>query len=113
MPSYPTDSSPATERYNQLRECIRQFFPERKCFVFDWPASQSDLVRLEDLQDNEMNPKFRQQVEKFCGHIWEKSPPKTIPGGHILRGNCEYCCPEGWTASNSWDCVSGKDQMGS
>ncbi|KFR09744.1 Interferon-induced guanylate-binding protein 1, partial [Opisthocomus hoazin] len=81
------DSSPATERYNQLRECIRQFFPERKCFVFDWPASQSDLVRLEDLQDNEMNPKFRQQVEKFCGHIWEKSPPKTIPGGHILRGN--------------------------
>uniref|UniRef100_A0A8B9Z6F5 Guanylate binding protein family member 6 n=1 Tax=Buteo japonicus TaxID=224669 RepID=A0A8B9Z6F5_9AVES len=76
-----------TQRYNQPRECIRQFFPDRKCFVFEQPASRKDLVRLEDLQDDEINPEFQQQVEKFCSHIWEKSPPKTIPGGHIITGN--------------------------
>uniref|UniRef100_A0A8B9ZDP0 Guanylate binding protein family member 6 n=1 Tax=Buteo japonicus TaxID=224669 RepID=A0A8B9ZDP0_9AVES len=80
-------SSQETQRYNQPRECIRQFFPDRKCFVFEQPASRKDLVRLEDLQDDEINPEFQQQVEKFCSHIWEKSPPKTIPGGHIITGN--------------------------
>ncbi|XP_049666225.1 guanylate-binding protein 1-like [Accipiter gentilis] len=80
-------SSQETQRYNQPRECIRQFFPDRKCFAFDQPASRKDLVCLEDLQDDEINPEFQQQVEKFCSYVWEKSPPKTVPGGHILTGN--------------------------
>uniref|UniRef100_A0A8B9MDV8 Guanylate binding protein family member 6 n=1 Tax=Accipiter nisus TaxID=211598 RepID=A0A8B9MDV8_9AVES len=80
-------SSQETQRYNQPRECIRRFFPDRKCFAFDQPASRRDLVCLEDLQDDEINPEFQQQVEKFCSYVWEKSPPKTVPGGHILTGN--------------------------
>ncbi|KAM9610376.1 guanylate-binding protein 1-like isoform 2-T3 [Morphnus guianensis] len=80
-------SSRETQCYNQTRECIRQFFPDRKCFVFDQPASKKDLVRLEDLRDDEINPEFQQQVEKFCSHVWETSPPKTVPGGHIVTGN--------------------------
>ncbi|XP_068280579.1 guanylate-binding protein 1-like isoform X4 [Nyctibius grandis] len=80
-------SSPEIERYNQPRECIRQFFPGRKCFVFDPPASKKDLDHLEELQDDEIDPEFLQQVEKFCSHIWEKSPPKTVRGGHFVTGN--------------------------
>ncbi|XP_050770653.1 guanylate-binding protein 1-like [Gymnogyps californianus] len=80
-------SGPETQRYNQPRECIRQFFPDRKCFVFDQPASKRDLVRLEELEDDELDPEYQQQVEKFCSHVWEKSPPKTIPGGHIITGH--------------------------
>ncbi|XP_075581295.1 guanylate-binding protein 7-like isoform X2 [Pelecanus crispus] len=79
-------SSPETQRYNQPRECIRQFFPERKCFVFEQPASRRELVHLEELQDDEINPQFQEQVEKFCSYVWQKSPPKTIPGGHIITG---------------------------
>lgn len=105
MSSYPTGSSPETQRYNQPRECIRQFFPRRKCFVFDQPARKRDLVRLEELEDDEIDPEFQQQVEKFCSHVWETSALKTIPGGHVITGNCEYCCPEGWVASSSWDRV--------
>ncbi|XP_010569529.1 PREDICTED: interferon-induced guanylate-binding protein 1-like [Haliaeetus leucocephalus] len=81
------DSNQETQYYNQPRECIRQFFPDRKCFVFEQPARRRDLVCLEDLQDDEINPEFQQQVEKFCSHVWEKSPPKTVPGGHIITGN--------------------------
>ena len=106
--SYPTGSGPETQGYNQPRECIRQFFPDRKCFVFDQPASKRDLVRLEELEDDELDPEYQQQVEKFCSHVWEKSPPKTIPGGHTITGHCEYCCPEGWMASSSWECVWGR-----
>ncbi|KAM6229519.1 guanylate-binding protein 1 [Spheniscus humboldti] len=80
-------SSPETQRYNQPRECIRQYFPDRKCFVFDQPASKKDLVHLEELQNSKINPEFQQQVEKFCSHVWETSPPKTIPGGHLITGN--------------------------
>ncbi|KFW67441.1 Interferon-induced guanylate-binding protein 1, partial [Pygoscelis adeliae] len=80
-------SSPETQRYNHPRECIRQYFPDRKCFVFDPPASRKDLAHLEELQNSKINPEFQQQVEKFCSHVWEKSPPKTIPGGHIITGN--------------------------
>ncbi|KAM6330435.1 guanylate-binding protein 1-like [Alca torda] len=79
-------SSPEIQRYNKPRECIRQFFPDRKCFVFYQPAHRRDLVRLEELQDDEMDCEFQQQVEKFCSHIWEKSLPKTIPGGRMVTG---------------------------
>uniref|UniRef100_A0A8D0EXI1 Guanylate binding protein family member 6 n=1 Tax=Strix occidentalis caurina TaxID=311401 RepID=A0A8D0EXI1_STROC len=81
------DGEGTVQRYNQTRECIRQYFPERKCFVFDQPAHKRDLVRLEELQDDEIDVEFQQQLEKFCSYIWEKSPLKTIPGGYIITGN--------------------------
>ncbi|XP_014817700.1 PREDICTED: guanylate-binding protein 1-like [Calidris pugnax] len=80
-------SSSEIQRYNQPREYIHQFFRDRKCFVFDQPAPKRDLARLEELQVDEIDPEFQQQVEKFCSHIWEKSPPKTIPGGRIVTGS--------------------------
>ncbi|CAM5176713.1 unnamed protein product, partial [Eretmochelys imbricata] len=72
--------------YNLPRECIRQFFPARKCFVFVQPAGRRDLPRLEELQEDELEPEFREQVARFCRHVWETSKPKTIPGGHVVTG---------------------------
>uniref|UniRef100_A0A8C3K940 GB1/RHD3-type G domain-containing protein n=1 Tax=Calidris pygmaea TaxID=425635 RepID=A0A8C3K940_9CHAR len=80
-------SSSKIRRYNQPRERIRQLFRDRKCFVFDQPAPKRDLERLEELRDEEIDPEFQRQVEKFCSHVWEKSPPKTIPGGRIVTGS--------------------------
>ncbi|XP_014817581.1 PREDICTED: guanylate-binding protein 1-like [Calidris pugnax] len=82
-------TSSKIRRYNQPRECIRQYFWDRKCFVFDQPAPKRDLEHLEELRDDEIDPKFQQQVEKFCSHIWENSPPKTTPGGRIIKGSFE------------------------
>uniref|UniRef100_A0A8C9FMX6 Guanylate binding protein family member 6 n=1 Tax=Pavo cristatus TaxID=9049 RepID=A0A8C9FMX6_PAVCR len=79
-------SSPEAERYDRLRECIRQFFPERRCFVFDQPASKKDLPHLEELPDDRMDPEFLRQLEKFCSYIWERSQPKSIPGGCNITG---------------------------
>ncbi|XP_065450157.1 guanylate-binding protein 1-like [Chrysemys picta bellii] len=81
-----TGSSEQTKLYNLPRECIRQFFPARKCFVFVPPASRGKMCRLEELQEDELEPEFREQVARFCCHIWETSQPKTIPGGHVVTG---------------------------
>ncbi|XP_074786104.1 guanylate-binding protein 7-like [Athene noctua] len=80
-------NSPEVQHYNQTRECIRRYFPERKCFVFDQPAHKRDLVHLEELQDDKIDPEFQQQLEKFCSYVWKNSPLKTIPGGYVITGN--------------------------
>uniref|UniRef100_A0A8C3HM88 GB1/RHD3-type G domain-containing protein n=1 Tax=Chrysemys picta bellii TaxID=8478 RepID=A0A8C3HM88_CHRPI len=79
-------SSQRAQLYNLPRECIRQFFPARKCFVFVQPAGRRDLARLEELREDELEPEFREQVAQFCRHVWEMSKPKTIPGGHVVTG---------------------------
>ncbi|KAM9167003.1 LOW QUALITY PROTEIN: guanylate-binding protein 1-like [Mergus octosetaceus] len=80
-------SSQEAQSYNRLRKCIRQLFPERKCFVFDQPARKKDLPRLEELLDDMLDPEFQQQVERFCSYIGQNCPPKTIPGGHEITGS--------------------------
>ncbi|CAM2107877.1 unnamed protein product [Caretta caretta] len=84
-----TGSSRRAQLHNLPRECIRQFFPARKCFVFVQPAGRRDLPRLEELQEDELEPEFREQVARFCRHVWETSKPKTIPGGHVVTGATE------------------------
>ncbi|XP_044846743.1 guanylate-binding protein 1-like isoform X6 [Mauremys mutica] len=79
-------SSEQDQLYNLPRKCIRQFFPGRKCFVFIPPAGWRDLARLEELREAELEPEFREQVTRFCHHVWETSKPKTIPGGHVVTG---------------------------
>lgn len=79
-------SSPKVSLYNLPRECIRLFFPARKCFVFDRPASKSGLHRIEELQEHELEPDFVAQATKFCRYIFENCKVKTIQGGHFVTG---------------------------
>ncbi|XP_065276388.1 guanylate-binding protein 1-like [Emys orbicularis] len=79
-------SSRQAQLFNLPRECIRQFFPARKCFVFVQPADRTGLPRLEELREDELDSKFREQVVLFCHHIWETSQPKTLLGGHVVTG---------------------------
>ncbi|KAJ1132934.1 hypothetical protein NDU88_011235 [Pleurodeles waltl] len=79
-------SSPKVTLFNLPRECIRLFFPARKCFVFDRPASKSGLHRIEELQERDLEPEFVAQAKKFCGYIFENCKVKTIKGGHVVTG---------------------------
>ncbi|XP_069496997.1 guanylate-binding protein 1-like [Ambystoma mexicanum] len=79
-------SSPKLALYNLPRECIRLFFPTRKCFVFDRPASKQGLQRIEELRDSELEPDFVAQAKKFCQYIFEKCRVKTLKGGYIVTG---------------------------
>ncbi|XP_043856556.1 guanylate-binding protein 1-like isoform X2 [Dromiciops gliroides] len=72
--------------YNLPRQCIRQFFPNKKCFIFDRPAQRKKLSQLETLHDSELDPEFVKQVENFCSYIFKHSNVKTLQGGITVNG---------------------------
>ncbi|XP_006831130.1 PREDICTED: interferon-induced guanylate-binding protein 1-like [Chrysochloris asiatica] len=74
--------------FNEPRLCIRKFFPQKKCFIFDRPAPRKHLIRLEQLQEKELSQEFVEQVEEFCSYIFSQSKVKTLSGGIIVNGPC-------------------------
>ncbi|KAL8219637.1 UNVERIFIED_CONTAM: hypothetical protein K2H54_029818 [Gekko kuhli] len=72
--------------FNLPRECIRLFFPTRKCFIFERPTNRKNLHRLEDMEERELDSGFVEQALQFCRHVYKTSKPKTIPGGHVVTG---------------------------
>ncbi|XP_027730442.1 guanylate-binding protein 7-like isoform X1 [Vombatus ursinus] len=79
---------PKVKMANLPRECIRKFFPKRKCFTFDRPTNnRSFLAQLEDVQESQLEPAFKDQAENFCSHIFSNAKTKTLSGGIMVNGN--------------------------
>nr|XP_034976285.1 guanylate-binding protein 1-like [Zootoca vivipara]XP_034976286.1 guanylate-binding protein 1-like [Zootoca vivipara]XP_034976287.1 guanylate-binding protein 1-like [Zootoca vivipara]XP_034976288.1 guanylate-binding protein 1-like [Zootoca vivipara] len=74
------------EKLDLAKKCIRQYFPSRKCFVFDCPARSHDLSELDDLSEKMLSPNFVVQAHRFRQHIYESAQPKMIQGGHLVTG---------------------------
>ncbi|XP_063167709.1 guanylate-binding protein 1-like [Candoia aspera] len=74
------------ENQAKIQEYIRQYFPRRKCFVFDRPASRRDLLHLETLDESKLKPEFLEQAHHFCRYIYQEAQPKTIQGGYVVTG---------------------------
>ncbi|KAK7163480.1 hypothetical protein R3I93_007516 [Phoxinus phoxinus] len=72
--------------YNLPRQCIRNYFPSRNCFVFPSPASPENMKRLESLQERDLVAEFLEVTGRFCDHIFHKSAVKTLKGGHRVTG---------------------------
>lgn len=66
-------SNKAAQDYNFPRQCITHFFHSHKCFVFERPASTTDLQRLEELSESQLEPKFVKQAQRFCDFVFEES----------------------------------------
>ncbi|XP_066574462.1 guanylate-binding protein 1 isoform X2 [Amia ocellicauda] len=81
-----TGIGPKNALYNAPRECIRKYFPSRKCFVFDQPSSKEKIKKLEELRDDELDPGFVKQTRDFCSHILNHSQIKTINEGFKVTG---------------------------
>uniref|UniRef100_UPI00398F6362 guanylate-binding protein 1-like n=1 Tax=Pristiophorus japonicus TaxID=55135 RepID=UPI00398F6362 len=71
--------------YNLPRQCIRNFFPKRKCFVFVRPVG-SNLHAMETIPECQIDESFTQECQQFCRYIYETSQPKSLKGGHIING---------------------------
>ncbi|XP_011353910.1 guanylate-binding protein 1-like [Pteropus vampyrus] len=74
------------KNFNLPRLCIRKFFPQKKCFIFDRPTHRKKLGQLEMLNDNELDPEFNQQTITFCSYIFNNSKTKTLSGGIEVNG---------------------------
>ncbi|XP_052492969.1 guanylate-binding protein 5-like [Budorcas taxicolor] len=73
--------------FNLPRLCIQKFFPIKKCFIFDLPTHQKKLAQLETLHNDDLDPKFVQQVAEFCSYIFSHSKTKTLSGGIKASGS--------------------------
>lgn len=73
---------------NKPRECIRHFFPKRKCFVFDRPTNDTKLLaNIENIPENELDPNFQTQSNNFCSYIFTHARIKTLREGLMVTGN--------------------------
>uniref|UniRef100_G1L0U7 Guanylate-binding protein 6 n=1 Tax=Ailuropoda melanoleuca TaxID=9646 RepID=G1L0U7_AILME len=73
---------------NRPRECIRHFFPKRKCFVFDRPINDTKLLaNIENIPEYQLDPKFQTQANNFCSYIFTQGRTKTLREGVIVTGN--------------------------
>uniref|UniRef100_A0A8C3WS04 GB1/RHD3-type G domain-containing protein n=1 Tax=Catagonus wagneri TaxID=51154 RepID=A0A8C3WS04_9CETA len=73
---------------NLPRECIRHFFPKRKCFVFDRPTHDKDLLAdIENVSEDQLDPKFQKQASNFCSYIFTNAKTKTLREGITVTGN--------------------------
>ncbi|KAF6344597.1 hypothetical protein mRhiFer1_005564 [Rhinolophus ferrumequinum] len=80
--------NPKLKNSNILRECIRHFFPKRKCFVFDRPTNDKELLaHVEDILESQLDPKFRKQSDNFCSYIYTHAKTKTLREGVKVTGN--------------------------
>uniref|UniRef100_A0A4W2F563 Guanylate-binding protein 4-like n=1 Tax=Bos indicus x Bos taurus TaxID=30522 RepID=A0A4W2F563_BOBOX len=78
---------PKVQNSNMTRECIRKFFPKRKCFVFDRPTNDRKLLlRVTELSDNQLDVNFQKQSKDFCSYIFTRAKPKTLRGGITVTG---------------------------
>ncbi|XP_052587734.1 guanylate-binding protein 4-like [Peromyscus californicus insignis] len=76
------------QRSNMPRECIRHFFPKRKCFVFDRPTKETELlVHVEEMPEDQLDQNFQLQSKAFCSHIFSNAKAKTLKEGIIVNGN--------------------------
>ncbi|XP_023576090.1 guanylate-binding protein 6-like isoform X1 [Octodon degus] len=73
---------------NSTRECIRKFFPKRKCFVFGWPTNNNSLLaNIENVREDQLNPKFLEQTKTFCSYVLTHEKSKTLREGIVVTGN--------------------------
>ncbi|XP_062960786.1 guanylate-binding protein 4-like [Cynocephalus volans] len=80
--------NPKIQNSNMPRECIRHFFPKRKCFVFDRPVSdKKQLIHIGEVPENQLEMNFQVQSENFCSYIFTHAKTKTLREGIIVTGN--------------------------
>ncbi|XP_072836203.2 guanylate-binding protein 2 [Pogona vitticeps] len=72
--------------FNLPRKCIRFYFPQRKCFIFDRPTQRKNMHLLEHMKESELDPEFVEQAGQFCRYVYWTSKEKTVPGGHVVTG---------------------------
>uniref|UniRef100_A0A8D2AKR2 GB1/RHD3-type G domain-containing protein n=1 Tax=Sciurus vulgaris TaxID=55149 RepID=A0A8D2AKR2_SCIVU len=73
---------------NMSRECIRYFFPKRKCFVFDRPTNDRNLLfHIDKVSQNQLERTFVVQSKNFCTYVYTNAKTKTLRGGIIVTGN--------------------------
>ena len=73
--------SETVEAKNRIRRNLKHFFPVRDCITFVRPLeNESDLQRLDSLDDSLLRPEFVEQIRRARDKIYRGLSPKLISG---------------------------------
>ncbi|XP_043094390.1 guanylate-binding protein 1-like isoform X3 [Puntigrus tetrazona] len=72
--------------FNLPRQCIRNYFPSRKCFTFPFPTVPEKVSHLQRLDPAELSPDFQEVTQRFCKFIFDRSEVKKLKDGHTVTG---------------------------
>ncbi|XP_067874564.1 guanylate-binding protein 1-like [Heterodontus francisci] len=78
--------SKKVQDHNLPRECIRNYFPTRKCFVFDRPADKEVMEDMDQTPDFSLHPDFVRQVQGFVKYVYSTAQIKRLKGGFKVSG---------------------------
>uniref|UniRef100_A0A671KGV6 Guanylate-binding protein 2-like n=1 Tax=Sinocyclocheilus anshuiensis TaxID=1608454 RepID=A0A671KGV6_9TELE len=79
-------NSSQVNNYNLPRECIRKYFPSRKCFTFPFQTNPDNVSYLETLDPAEISQRFLEVTGRFCQFIFDQSQVKNLKDGHTVTG---------------------------
>ncbi|XP_041032737.1 guanylate-binding protein 1-like isoform X1 [Carcharodon carcharias] len=79
-------TSKKIQDHNLPRECIRNYFPTRKCFVFDRPAKKELMKNMDQIADSRLDPAFVKQAQEFLEYVYSTAQIKRLKGGHRVTG---------------------------
>ena len=82
----PDSKNRKLKNYNMPRECIRTFFPKRRCFALCRPVNDtSKLVKVDQLPPSELNPDFLESCYAAVNAILEQTRSYEV-GGFVMTG---------------------------
>ncbi|XP_068100136.1 guanylate-binding protein 3-like [Hyperolius riggenbachi] len=72
---------------NACRDCIRMYFKTRKCFVFDPPSADKEIIqRMDEVAEEQLRPAFVAQARKFCEYVFCHAEVKLLDQIHPVTG---------------------------
>ena len=67
--------------FNLPRDCIRNYFPSRKCFTFPQPVQERNMLRnLESLNKSQLDPDFIVMSDQFVEYVSKGFNSKKVEG---------------------------------
>ncbi|XP_051865893.1 guanylate-binding protein 2-like [Pristis pectinata] len=79
-------NSQQNREYNDLRRCIRDHFPTRRCFAFPCPAQRKKLKGLQEMEDEDLDEEFVEELRRLCEYVQANKKVKRVLGGHPVTG---------------------------
>ncbi|KAI9183240.1 hypothetical protein H9P43_004157 [Blastocladiella emersonii ATCC 22665] len=76
---------------NLIRESIKTYFPDRRCFTLKRPVSDEKLLqRLDTLTEAEIRPQFLDQMRKVTEFVYATVMPKQLFGRTLTGANLAH-----------------------
>ena len=77
--------------FNLPRDCIRNYFPTRRCFAFPQPVHDRKMLKdLETLEKSDLDPEFIDISDDFVKHVSRQLKSKTIQGRPVTGSGKDH-----------------------